>query len=492
MVKFFATGGAEFSVYPQGSERLGGMRDAGIDRWAIEEFGGTTIKDPRWRRRLVRVAARTARRPAGRVTETFANDAERQGAYGLLESDVVTTAQVASAMFAACGRRSSNEPFVFCAVDGTSLTLTDRYQCKDFGPIGSRAEGARGIKVINAMVLSPRGVPLGVSAQQWWTRPDVRRRKHRDRLAPQDKETGRWLEALEGTRQVIAAHAPGTRCWFQLDREADAWPILTQAGLDDHWFTVRACRKRRVLLPDGERGFLRALLGQQPVATTYGLEVKAAPNRAGRTANVVVRACNTTLDLRDKGTGKRFPMTLNVVQVLEQGTTPAGEKPIEWTLLTNRPIRTKENLLDVVVGYSMRWRVEELHRSWKSGACRVEETQLRSADAVIKWATILMAVAVRIERIKQLSRQEPDRPATDEFSPLEIRAAALLHFGKSAKKRLAAASAPTIGEVTLWVAKIGGYTGQTSSGGPPGAITLARGLKEVRVAARALEALANQ
>ena len=103
-------------------------------------------------------------------------------------------------------------------------------------------------------------------------------------------------------------------------------------------------------------------------------------------------------------------MSINVVQVREHGTTPPGERPIEWTLLTNRPILTTQDLLDVVFGYSMRWRIEELHRTWKSGACRVEHTQLRSTSAVIKWATILVAVAARIERIKQLARKEPHRP----------------------------------------------------------------------------------
>ena len=43
-------------------------------------------------------------------------------------------------------------------------------------------------------------------------------------------------------------------------------------------------------------------------------------------------------------------------------------------------------------------------------------------------------------------------------------------------------------DVTLWIAQIGGYTGK-SSGGPPGSITLARGLNDVRATVRALEAL---
>jgi len=437
------------------------------------------------------MAEQVARRPAGRVTEAFANSAGRQGAYAFLEAEAVKGAEVGAAIFAACAQRSAGESYVFCAIDGTSLTLTDDERVKGFGPIGSRARGRRGLKVMNAMVLSPQGIALGMSAQQWWTRADRKRRTHRDQLPPEQKETRHWLEAMRQTRQVMATHAPATKCWFQLDREGDAWPMLQEAGLDDHWFTIRACRKRRVSLADGRRTYLQLLLAQQPIKTRYELSVRPSARRKARIATMVVRACRVTLDVRDKRTQQRFPLTVNVVQAHEQGTTPSGEKPVAWTLLTNRAIETIKDLTDVIFGYSMRWRIEELHRTWKSGACRVEENQLRSTTAVIKWATILIAVAARIERIKQLSRQQPERPATDEFSPAEIKAAALLHFGKAGNAKVAPGKTPTIADVTLWIANIGGYTGRASSGGPPGSIVLARGLESVRTTAKALEALSS-
>ena len=467
------------------------MREAGPSSWAFEEFGQARLADPRWRRRLVSMAERAARRPAGRVTEAFPRSDERQGAYGLLESAAVGADEVGTAMFEACARRSASESFVFCAIDGTSLNLTDHEHSKGFGPVGSRAKGGRGLKVMNAMVLSAEGVPLGVSSQRYWTRADRRRRLHRDKLRPEDKETRHWLDAMKQTREIMGKHAPSTRCWFQLDREGDAWPMLKEAGLGEHWFTIRACRKRRVRLPDGARAYLLPLLVQQPVKTTYTLEVRAAGRRKARSAKMIVRACKVTLEVRDKRTSERSTIDVNVVQAIELGTTPVGEAPIQWTLLTNRPIEIIKDITDVIAGYSMRWRIEELHRTWKSGACSVEENQLRSASAAIKWATILIGVAARIERIKQLSREQPKLPATEEFSPAEIKAAALLYFGRAGKAKVSPMAAPTIADVTLWIAFVGGYTGKTSSGGPPGSITLSRGLKSVRAAAQAIEALAS-
>jgi hypothetical protein len=467
------------------------MREAGPEAWAVEEFGSAAIEDPRWHRRLVRTAARVLKQPAGRVSDVFIDAAERQGAYGLLESKTVQPAHVSQAMYEGCARRCVDEAFVFCPIDGTSLTLTDLEKRKGFGPVGSRASGGRGLKVMNAMVLSSSGVPLGISSQQWWTRPEKRRAKHRDELPPREKETQHWLDAIRQTRELIEKHAPDTRCWFQLDREGDAWPMLLEAGVGRHWFTIRSCRNRWVNLADGSRVHLDTVIAEQPVKMTYLLPVGSTATRRARTARLVVRACTVVLRLRDKQTGKHFPYEVNVVQAREHGTTPPGEKPIVWTLLTNHPITKRKDLNDIIVGYSMRWRIEELHKTWKTGACGVEQSQLRSSSAAIKWATILIAVAVRIERIKQLSRESPDRPASDEFSPIEIKAVVLLRFGKLGKAKIRRGAVPTLGDLTTWIAELGGYMGRTSSGGPPGSITIARGLKSIRSATKLLAVLAS-
>lgn len=464
------------------------MKRQSAINWANEQFGGADIHDGRWRNRLVNMAGRAAKKPGGKVAEVFCNDAERQGAYGLLECEEIIPEKIAIPIFQATARSCAAYDLVFCVVDGSSITLVDKSKKKDFGSVGSRTNKARGLKMINVLAISPSGVPLGLISQQWWARPKTRKKKHRDQRRTEEKETQHWVDAMEQTRKIMAEFAPNTRCWFQSDRETDAWPILKDADKDGHWFTVRGNHNRRVKLPSGGKTYLRTLAGQQPEICQYILPVTAGPNRSARQALMVVRAFSATLDFRDKRTKKHFEKTVNVVLAQEKGTTPPGERPIEWLLLTNRPIDTVEQLQQVVLGYAQRWKIEEFHKTWKSGACRVEEMQLHTMDAAIKWATILAAVAVRIERIKLLSRREPERPATDEFSKLELRAIILLHFEASAKKQLASGKVPTLGEATYWLAKIGGYTGK-SSGGPPGSVTLARGLKEVQSVVRALEAM---
>jgi len=257
-----------------------------------------------------------------------------------------------------------------------------------------------------------------------------------------------------------------------------------------HWFTIRGNHNRRVKLATGATGYLRTVVSQRSAAFEYGLQVSAGPGRRARQAKLIVRACSMTLDFRDKLTGKHTAKTVNVVLAREEATTPAGEKPIEWLLLTNRPIGAIEEMAEVLLGYAQRWRIEDFHRTWKSGACEVEGMQLRSVAAAEKWATLLATVAVRIERLKLLSRQDPGRPATEEFTKVELRAIALVRFGSRAGPYLRADATPTLEKAVQWLAEIGGYTGK-SSGGPPGSITIGRGLKEALAVARALAAQAT-
>jgi hypothetical protein len=191
----------------------------------------------------------------------------------------------------------------------------------------------------------------------------------------------------------------------------------------------------------------------------------------------MLRAARVTLRMRDKWARKQFELPMNVVWVQERSQRPDR---IEWLLLTDQPIVTIEQVMAVVRGYSVRWRIEEFHRTLKTGACNIEELQLHSSARVIRWATILSAVAARIERLKHLARTTPDIPASEELTKTELLALVLL---KRRRKRATEVMPehPTISDATRWIAELGGYTGK-SSGGPPGTVTIGRGLERLAIA----------
>jgi hypothetical protein len=95
---------------------------------------------------------------------------------------------------------------------------------------------------------------------------------------------------------------------------------------------------------------------------------------------LAVRTTSVVLDMLEPLTGEHYSLPVNVVDAREVGTVPRGAKPVHWRLLTNRPVVTHADVEQVLLGYAQRWKIEELHRTWKSGACRVEESQLRTTN----------------------------------------------------------------------------------------------------------------
>ena len=417
---------------------------------------------------------------------------EQQGAYDWLESKQVEASklivEVARVTAARCAVGRST-PVV---VDGSSLTLTDGTGTKGLGSVGTASKHGKGLKVISALALDAHGAPLGALAQTWWARPARKRRRdaakrEQVRLAPlEQKETRHWLTTI--ARAAARLDERGLHGCFVIDREGDAHPILTTLMGSGHDFIVRA-HVDRVTLDGAQATQLRPFLRRAPIVGSYDLDVPARPKRTARQAKMVMRSAHVVLSLRDAATRRKIGvLALQAVWVSEEGTTPAGEAPLDWLLLTSLPVDSYEQGRDVVQGYAMRWRIEEVHRAWKAGGCDVESTQLRSAEAIIKWATLLFAVAIRVERLKHVARTNPERPPDTELTPSEIQALVLLKRREKKRTESIPDVPPDIVTAVRWMADLGGYTG-SSSGGPPGVTVIWRGFERVRTAADALEQL---
>jgi hypothetical protein len=459
--------------------------------WARDEFGAAKLGDARRLDRVIRMAARAAEHPAGGILEVFRTSAERQGSYDLVENDEVAPERLMDAIAARTVERCAAHPYVFVPIDGTSLSLVDHGGAKDFGSIGSHKGRGRGLKVIDAMAVSPEGCPEGLLALQWWVRePKQTETPHYNRPL-RKRETRHWHEAVESVRQAFEGARSSTKLWFQLDRESDSWTTLEKLEQSGHWFTVRSAHNRRVCGNSVKPRFLHDIWAKLKRSWSYELTLKRTQTRGSRKAILQVSATTVTLDIEDPWSKRKRTQTVNAVRVVET-RNPDGEAPLHWVLLTNHPIGTREQIEKVIYGYTLRWRIEDFHRTWKKGGCNVEQTQLRSTRAVERWATILAAVAMRIERLKHLSRTDPDLPATVELSDSEIMALLLLKRRDKKKNEVVPDAIPTIGQAVRWIADLGGYTGPKTSGGPPGSITINRGFLDVVAAARAIDALKNE
>lgn len=415
-------------------------------------------------------------KPGGRITQVFDLAAEREGTFRFLENDDVPTAAIRAAATRAAARRAAEHEYVFVPADGTSLSIKDLSGGKGLGVIGSRRVGATGLQVMTAIAVAPDGTPLGLCSQRYWTRTERSTAvdEKRDNRPLAEKETRYWLEVLEETREVFATEASSTWPWFQLDRGGDAGAVLLDAvGFSDKaWLTVRAAYDRRLVDRDPGDHLLSRVAEQEP-AGFYDLDMPAGKNRTARKANIQLRFASIAVGVAIPEVG-RAPVPLWVVVATEVDTTPPGESPIEWRLYTTHPVASVADAALVVFGYSQRWRIEQFHNMWKTGACHVEDTQLQDLDHILRWATILSSVALRILRLTYISRVAPNVPATAELRPVEIEAVILLRRPQKIRRR----GIPPLGSVVRWIADLGGYTGK-SSGGPPGARVIARGLARI-------------
>jgi len=453
--------------------------------WAWEEYGELEVGDARRRDRVVAMASRLAGSASGHVSKAFEDRAERQGAYDLLEGGRVSAEALIEAAGAATVQRSHGEEVVYVAIDGTSINIVDRNHSTDLGVVGTYSDKARGLQVITALSVSTEGKPQGISAQKWWVRPVKRKKRSRSKYQPVAKRESRFM--VETIQDVAERYAgSGTKPWAIVDRAGDATVVLDELFRRGMLFTVRASWNRRILR-SGRLGKVRDWLRTTKVRLRNELAVAEGYNRSARLAKLDVRVGRVELDVSHDWQARRENPTVNVVWVLEP-RTPPGQTQLNWMLYTNAPVETDEQIQAVIKSYATRWRIEDFHKTWKSGYCGVEDTKLRSAEASKTWATLLATVATRIERLKHMARTEPENPASAELTTTEVQALKLLKQRQKSRVEVIPDGMPSIAMAVRWLADLGGYSGN-SNAGPPGAITIGRGLAKLAIAVEILEAI---
>lgn len=459
------------------------ISDQEAQSWSEEEFSNAALGNTARTRRVVEMARAACQRPAGTIVEVFEKSSEREAAYRFVEAPQASYLKVGHAAHVATFLRAANEAVVLVPVDGSSLTLPAAKGGSDFGPVGNKWSAALGCHAMNAIAVTEDGVPIGPAGQAYWTRPKRpsksrkesygEGRKKQKRYRPiEEKETRHWGTVFDQVLEAATEAGYQGRLWFQCDAGADFLEMLLAAPTFKSWVTIRVAYVHRNMWEEGV--VLHDAMVKAPLQGTYELKVPAGPNRTARNATMEVRAAPEVIALRRRSDQAPTPCPLYLVHARETSQVPSGEEPIEWFLLTNRPVSSMSDALEVIGAYTKRWRIEESHKAWKS-VTKVEDSALESSAGLFVWATILYSVACRIERLKYLARHSPTAPATEAFTPEEIES---IHILKRTPLKLRK-QMMSMETAVRYVAELGGYTSPKSSGGPPGTITIGRGLKRV-------------
>lgn len=465
-----------------------------VQSWAEAEVEGADFGDRRLNRRASAMLIQMEASPGGRVTSVFESSSEQEGAFRFLRNETVCAAELSRSSFeGALSRLGDGEDYVV-AIDQTSLAVTDRQRSKGMGRIGSESdEAVSGFQVMSGLVVGTDQAVKGLCTQQWWKRASDCPSWSQDTRQFDERESILWRRALEEAEESRQSAGVTGRPWYQLDRGADSWHLWENIQNENLQVTIRSAYNRKLTSGEGRlhddvaaskvRGGIRLQLDPS--------NARRAGHRVRRARRLVVRYKKVVVSFRRSRPQKgSFEADLSVVHVRE-ARPPKNAERIEWFLLTTHAIGSLADALDVIENYRLRWRVEEFHKTWKTSACDIESSQLRSAETFRRWATLQAMVASRIEQMKRVSRASPDASAEEVATRHEIDTLIILAHKKKllpAKRlRWQPGDFMSAKDFVDLVATMGGYTGK-SSGGPPGSITIRRGLERLLPAVDALEA----
>jgi hypothetical protein len=232
-----------------------------------------------------------------------------------------------------------------------------------------------------------------------------------------------------------------------------------------------------------------------PVLGTLAVRVGARPAKPGtaarkaRDATVRVAAGPVSVQVPASRAGDHGdePLACWVVHVKE-ADPPAGEKPLEWVLLTNVPAATFDDAAERVAWYARRPVVEEYHKAMKTG-CGVELPQLTKEARLQPVIALLSVVAVMLLGLRDAARK-PDAEQVPAAALVPAEYVRVL----SGWRWQDPGRATTARDFLLAVARLGGHQNRKSDG-LPGWLTIWRGwmaLHHMVLGARAVKPAAKR
>lgn len=349
---------------------------------------------------------------------------------------------------------------------------TTKDRRRGLGEIGKGV--GRGL-MLHAMlgVDADTGGLIGLASGRIWTRPERVTTPHQQRPL-EEKESHRWLATPEAAKSVLAKAAMVTVIG---DRESDIyekWARLPEPGF--HILT-RARRDRTT-----SHGKL-STASLQPAGSAV-VELRAEPGRPARTAKLVARFGRVRLKRPDRlaALGSALPEEIEVslVEVAEVDA-PADAEPILWRLLTTHAVDDAAMAWRIVGWYRQRWIIEQFFRTLKQQGLQLEDSQLETAERLIKLTAIAARAACTIMQLVQARDGRSAQAAEIAFSPAEI--ATLEDLLPEVEGKTALQKNPHPRRSMAWaawiIAKLGGWDGYPKSK-PPGPITFRHGLQHFR------------
>lgn len=324
---------------------------------------------------------------------------------------------------------------------------------------------------------------LGLVGGTLWTREDTPPGQTRpsNKARPlEEKESRHWVETAQEAKPVLRRAAMVT---LIADREGDFYQLW--AGVPEEGVHVLGrCYQDRLLVGGGR--LLTAAAGW-PCLNTRTVQVSEKPGRAAREATLELRAGTVTFERPESVRERDLPdrITRTLIELTEPNP-PADAEPVLWRLLTTHEAADGEAGWRIVDWYRSRWIIEQLFRTMKKQGLEVEDSQVETADRLLKLVAIATRAAVIVMQLTQARDGASSLSAQDVFSPAEVETMEALErsYGSTPKRRNPHPR-HSLPWATWIIARLGGCSGYKSDK-PPGPVTIKNGLHIMKTMAQGL------
>jgi hypothetical protein len=436
-----------------------------------EHFGGCVLGDKRLTTRAVTTGNAFMRHPGGTLPAKLPS-CELFAFY-----DFANNVKVNHDNVMACHWQRTRDLMERCS--GTVLIIHDTTEgdysglnIPDLGPIGNGH--CSGMLIHNVLALDyQKREAIGLVGQILQIRRHVK--KHESVKASREhpqRESRLWPKGVEAV-----GRPPEGAVWVNLmDRGGDTFESLDRQQRLGQFYLVRSRTNRNVRVRDAagrmRRRKLHSWARSLPSLGERTLQVDGNLNQEAREARVRVAAGPVELQVPHVKYGEhgKEPLAAWVIHVKELNP-PAGQDPLEWIVLTNRPTETPEQAWERVDWYECRPIVEELHKAQKTG-CGMEQPQFTTRKALEVTIAMLSVVAVQLLRLRDLARKDDDRPATAIIDEVYVETLSLWRW-KEARMQISAK------EFLYALARLGGHLGRAGDR-LPGWLVLWRGWSELQ------------
>lgn len=467
------------------------------NKWLERELRHVNLGDKRLDNRLMKTSYLIEGKVSGSVNQSCRKWKEAKGAYRLFDNEKFVAKEIYSSHHQETAERIKGNKLVFSVQDTSYLDFDSHINTQGLGSISKNyTKHKKGLILHSALMVSKKGLPLGLSSQQCWARPareeeTTKEKANRTyRTSIKDKESYKWIAGL---KETLATLPEKVQLVTLGDREADIFRFLWFAESLGSFYVIRNRANRKFICTEAGKTNLQTRIAQLPVKKKTILKVVKNGHQKSRKAKIEIKYMRGFLPIRSasiygsKDTAHKIGDQVPVYVVsAKEKNPPKGVEAIDWTLLTNVPVNNALEALERINWYKLRWRIEEYFRVLKSG-CKIEDCRLATKERLQKLIAIKSIIAFKILYLTKVSLSHPMESCTKILSNEEWKALYLREHQVS----ILPGKPPNIKQAIIWLGKLGGFMNRKSDQ-LPGTMTLWRGYENLRESIIMLRLMTSQ